>query len=39
MEKQFQHLKEVRHNYLLKLLQNFEGFFDRALGTWKTDPV
>ena len=39
METQCQHLSEAERNKLLKLLQNFEEFFDGTLGAWKTDPV
>ena len=39
MENQCQHLTMTQRNELLKLLQNFEEFFDGTLDTWKTDPV
>ena len=38
MENQWKHTTETKRNALLKLLQNFEGFFDVTLGTWKIDP-
>ena len=39
VKNQCQHLTEVQHNELLKLLQKSEEFFDGTLGTYKTDPV
>ena len=39
MENQCQHLTEIHHNYLLKLLKKSEELFNGTLGTWKTDPV
>ena len=34
-----QRLTMTQRNELLKLLQEFEEFFNGTLGTWKTDPV
>ena len=39
IENQFQHMREVQHNELLKLLQKIEDFFYGAFGTQKKDPV
>ena len=39
MENQCQHMAETQRNELLKILQNFEGFFNGTLSTWKTDTV
>ena len=39
MENQCQHLIMTQLNELLKILQISEEFFDRTLGTWKTDTV
>ena len=33
------HLTITQRNKLLRLLQKSEEFFDKTLGTWKTDPV
>ena len=39
METQCQRLTITQHNYLLKLLHQFEKLFDETLGTQKTYPV
>ena len=39
MKNQCQHMTETQPNELLKLLQNFEEYFDETLGTRKIDPV
>ena len=39
METQCRHLTTTQRNYLLKLLQKFEDFFDGTLFNRKTDPV
>ena len=39
METQCRHLTMTQSNELLKLLQIFEGLFNRIIGTWKTYPV
>ena len=39
MENQCQHMTEVQHNELLKLLQNFEESFGGTLSTCKTHRV
>ena len=39
IKKQCQNLIEKQRNELLRLLQNFEYFFDGTIGTWKKYPV
>ena len=39
MNKKFQHQSEDQKNYLPRLLQKFEDFFNEALGTWKRDTI
>ena len=39
MENQCQHMIETQRNELIKLLENFEEFFDGKTRSWKTDPL
>ena len=39
VKNQCQHLTEIKHNELLKVIQKIEDLFDGTLGTWKIDLV